>query len=126
MLVHVNVKLGASVMLTQHHVRLRPPSSVNTNASNIPRQVYVPVPFGQSSQAFHQYTQEARRLPCIVPVPSNELEHPGQHIHSTVPDVVHFCEVRCEFCDYYCTYPLGEPLVTFAEIAINHATVISI
>src|SRR5258706_11485291 len=54
-----------------------------------------------------QFTQEARCLPCVVPVPPNEQEHSGRHVHSTAQDVFHFCNARCEYCEYYCTLPLS-------------------
>ena len=51
-----------------------------------------------------QYTQEARRLPCCVPIPPNEENHSGRHFHSAP---FHFCNTRCEYCEYFCTLPLG-------------------
>jgi hypothetical protein len=56
---------------------------------------------------WNQYTQEARRLPCEVPIEPDEIEHSGQHMHSTDPTIVHFCETRCQHCGYYCDLPLS-------------------
>ena len=66
-----------------------------------------------------QFTQIARRLPCVVPIPPNELSHLGRHVHSTAPDVVHFCNTRCGHCDYYCTYPLGSQLRAILWSSLN-------
>ena len=54
-----------------------------------------------------QFAQEACRLPCAIPIPPNELMHSGRHVHSTALDVFHFCDARCEYCEYYCTLPLS-------------------
>jgi len=53
---------------------------------------------------YFQYRQEARRLPCCVPIPPNELKHSGHHFHSSP---FHFCNTRCEYCEYFCTLSLG-------------------
>ena len=54
-----------------------------------------------------------------MPIPPNELEHLGRHVHSTASDVVHFCNTRCDYCKYYCTYPLGLQLRVFLWSSLN-------
>ncbi|PVF92927.1 hypothetical protein CPB86DRAFT_144289 [Serendipita vermifera] len=58
---------------------------------------------------YTKYTQEARRLPCDVPIEPNQLRHAGPHVHSQDPKAFHYCEERCKHCEYYCTLPLGHP-----------------
>ncbi|PVF98362.1 hypothetical protein CPB86DRAFT_825740 [Serendipita vermifera] len=58
---------------------------------------------------YTKYTQEARRLPCDVPIEPNQLRHAGPHVHSQDPKAFHYCEERCRHCEYYCTLPLGHP-----------------
>ncbi|KAF8289765.1 hypothetical protein DL93DRAFT_2069130 [Clavulina sp. PMI_390] len=58
---------------------------------------------------FTKYTQESKRLRCVVPIPPNDLYHSGEHTHSLKAPVFHFCEVRCPSCQYFCTLPLGHP-----------------
>jgi hypothetical protein len=52
-----------------------------------------------------QYTQQAHRLPCAIPIPAGSLKHSGLHRHN---GDFHYCEAQCPQCDYYCTLPLGE------------------
>ncbi|CAG8491773.1 7035_t:CDS:10 [Funneliformis caledonium] len=40
---------------------------------------------------------------CSKKIPPNEFKHDGPHIH----DNFHFCDVKCPFCEYYCTLPYG-------------------
>jgi hypothetical protein len=61
-----------------------------------------------NSDYFPQYTQVARRLPCIVPISPDAITHDGPHVHSTDPKMFHFCETRCISCDYLCHLPLGQ------------------
>ncbi|KIJ64834.1 hypothetical protein HYDPIDRAFT_111462 [Hydnomerulius pinastri MD-312] len=57
-----------------------------------------------------QYTKVlAKRLKCIKPIPPGATKHKGSHNHSLDKKVVHFCEMRCENCGYFCTLPLGHP-----------------
>jgi hypothetical protein len=66
----------------------------------------------------------AKRLPCVLAIPSGQVEHQGTHRHSTDQNAAHFCETRytssfydrpgltchryrCENCGYYCVLPLG-------------------
>ncbi|KAI9455502.1 hypothetical protein HD554DRAFT_2207426 [Boletus coccyginus] len=57
-----------------------------------------------------QYTKVfAKRLKCIKPIPPGATEHRGAHNHSLDNKIVHFCEIRCENCGYFCTLPLGHP-----------------
>ncbi|KAH7910222.1 hypothetical protein BJ138DRAFT_1127056 [Hygrophoropsis aurantiaca] len=58
---------------------------------------------------YTKYSQVAKRLKCIKPIPSGALTHNGSHNHSMDKNVVHLCETRCENCGYFCTLPLGHP-----------------
>ena len=62
-----------------------------------------------------QFPREARCLPCVVPIPPNGREHSGRHVYSTAQNVFHFCNARCEYCEYDRTLPLG-------HIQPEHAT----
>ncbi|KAI9453845.1 hypothetical protein BJY52DRAFT_1225384 [Lactarius psammicola] len=52
----------------------------------------------------------AKRLQCVKTIPPGETSHEGAHIHSKEKNPFHFCEIRCENCNYFCTLPLGEKL----------------
>ncbi|KAF8216813.1 hypothetical protein K438DRAFT_1658303 [Mycena galopus ATCC 62051] len=56
---------------------------------------------------YTKYSQAAKRLPCVFPIPPGQREHSGPHNHSTDPAPFHFCEMRCESCGYFCTLPRG-------------------
>ncbi|KZS89200.1 hypothetical protein SISNIDRAFT_458932 [Sistotremastrum niveocremeum HHB9708] len=56
-----------------------------------------------------QFTKNVKRLPCAVPIPAGTFKHDGPHRHSMADDMFHFCEARCESCDYLCTLPHGHP-----------------
>lgn len=58
---------------------------------------------------YTRYTQVARRLDCVIPIPPGALTHDGVHTHDTAADVFHFCDARCPNCEYLCTLPLGHP-----------------
>ncbi|KAF8607202.1 hypothetical protein BDV93DRAFT_467878 [Ceratobasidium sp. AG-I] len=58
---------------------------------------------------YTQYSQEKRRLSCVVVVQPGQTAHQGPHTHSTAEVVFHFCDVQCPRCKYYCTLPLGHP-----------------
>ncbi|KAJ6620561.1 hypothetical protein B0H10DRAFT_2188402 [Mycena sp. CBHHK59/15] len=58
---------------------------------------------------YTKYSQVAKRLPCVFPIPPGERQHSGPHNHSADPAPFHFCEERCESCGYYCTLPRGHP-----------------
>ncbi|KAF8840167.1 hypothetical protein BDN67DRAFT_952189 [Paxillus ammoniavirescens] len=53
------------------------------------------------------YLPVSKRLKCVKVIPPGETQHAGSHTHSLNPKVVHFCEVRCDYCSYFCTLPLG-------------------
>ncbi|KIK75265.1 hypothetical protein PAXRUDRAFT_835730, partial [Paxillus rubicundulus Ve08.2h10] len=53
------------------------------------------------------YSQVAKRLKCVKPIPPGQSQHEGSHDHSLDPDVVHYCQERCASCQYFCTLPLG-------------------
>ncbi|KAH9014402.1 hypothetical protein EDB85DRAFT_2295948 [Lactarius pseudohatsudake] len=56
---------------------------------------------------YTKYTQVAKRLQCVKTIPPGQRSHHGSHIHSKEKNPFHFCEVRCENCNYFCTLPLG-------------------
>ncbi|CCA69205.1 hypothetical protein PIIN_03105 [Serendipita indica DSM 11827] len=56
---------------------------------------------------YTKYTQVPRRLGCEVKIPRHLTRHEGRHTHSVKPDVFHFCETRCNYCDYFCTLEYG-------------------
>ncbi|KAI0796932.1 hypothetical protein C8Q75DRAFT_796662 [Abortiporus biennis] len=56
---------------------------------------------------YTKYTQESKRLPCVIQIPPGELEHLGKHVHNTDKNTFHFCKTRCDYCGYFCTLPLG-------------------
>ncbi|KAH7105371.1 hypothetical protein BKA62DRAFT_689459 [Auriculariales sp. MPI-PUGE-AT-0066] len=56
---------------------------------------------------FTKYSQDARRLPCEIRIPSGEMAHSGPHVHTTDPSVAHYCDQRCPMCEYLCTLPYG-------------------
>ncbi|KAJ7195854.1 hypothetical protein C8J57DRAFT_534894 [Mycena rebaudengoi] len=56
---------------------------------------------------YTKYSQVAKRLPCVFQIPPGELQHSGPHNHSTDPVPFHFCETRCDSCQYFCTLPRG-------------------
>ncbi|KZT36298.1 hypothetical protein SISSUDRAFT_1007685 [Sistotremastrum suecicum HHB10207 ss-3] len=58
---------------------------------------------------FTKYTQNVKRLPCAIPIPAGTIKHEGPHRHSMADDMFHYCEARCESCDYLCTLPHGHP-----------------
>ena len=41
-----------------------------------------------------QTVSAAKRLPCVKPIPPEEREHQGSHIHSLDPEPFHFCDTR--------------------------------
>ncbi|KAG8795910.1 hypothetical protein FRC12_008165 [Ceratobasidium sp. 428] len=55
---------------------------------------------------YTKYSQLARRLTCVVPIPPGESTHTGLHTHGMENDVFHFCDTRCPNCEYFCTLPL--------------------
>ncbi|CAG8501198.1 7794_t:CDS:10 [Ambispora gerdemannii] len=72
---------------------------------------------------FTKYSQNAQRLPCCIKIPPYEFKHEGKHVHvhekmhkcdATCPEDwgehvkkhnIHFCDVKCPHCAYYCTLP---------------------
>ncbi|PKC68807.1 hypothetical protein RhiirA1_456805 [Rhizophagus irregularis] len=59
----------------------------------------------ETSIAFTKYTQSNERLRCIKKIPPNKFEHTGKHTHGE--DSFHFCDAKCQFCEYFCTLPYG-------------------
>lgn len=58
---------------------------------------------------YTKYSQAAKRLPCVRPIPPWQREHEGGHIHSLDPSPFHFCDAKCDNCGYFCTLPQGHP-----------------
>ncbi|KAG2116835.1 hypothetical protein DEU56DRAFT_984883 [Suillus clintonianus] len=58
---------------------------------------------------YTKYSQVAKRLRCVKPVPPGLVAHKGPHNHSLDKKVVHFCRAKCDHCGYFCTLPLGHP-----------------
>ncbi|GBE82556.1 hypothetical protein SCP_0409400 [Sparassis crispa] len=58
---------------------------------------------------YTKYSQVAKRLKCVKPIPPGKISHPGPHSHTADDNGFHYCETRCENCGYYCTLPLGHP-----------------
>jgi hypothetical protein len=56
---------------------------------------------------YTKYTQVAKRLQCVKTIPPGQTSHEGVHIHSKDKNPFHFCEIRCDNCNYFCTLPLG-------------------
>ncbi|PVF98364.1 hypothetical protein CPB86DRAFT_797339 [Serendipita vermifera] len=50
---------------------------------------------GVQNYASRKYTQIARQLPCKIPIPPGELQHPGPHLHSQDPALFHYCTKQC-------------------------------
>ncbi|KIM22917.1 hypothetical protein M408DRAFT_332686 [Serendipita vermifera MAFF 305830] len=69
--------------------------------------------------AYTKYTQEARRLQCIISLAPDQLEHDGRHVHSNDLDPFHYCEEQCKHCGYYCTLPLRH---VQSEHSTNHGS----
>ncbi|RIA99609.1 hypothetical protein C1645_746686 [Glomus cerebriforme] len=52
-----------------------------------------------------KYIQLNERLRCSKSIPPNEFNHIGKHTHKK--DGFHYCDAKCQFCEYYCTLPYG-------------------
>ncbi|CAG8438292.1 8031_t:CDS:10 [Funneliformis caledonium] len=55
--------------------------------------------------AFTKYIQLNARLACIKKIPPNKFKHNGKHTHEE--SGFHFCDAKCQFCEYFCTLPYG-------------------
>ncbi|GLJ12791.1 hypothetical protein SUGI_0197900 [Cryptomeria japonica] len=55
----------------------------------------------------HVSEQNGLRKDCCIPIPAFEKTHKGMHIHTLNPDAVHYCNVRCEACGYFCQKPIN-------------------
>ncbi|KAF7308315.1 VWFA domain-containing protein [Mycena chlorophos] len=58
---------------------------------------------------YTKYSQVAKRLECVFPIPPGEKAHAGPHCHSADQNPFHYCQARCENCGYFCTLPRGHP-----------------
>ncbi|GBB83177.1 hypothetical protein RclHR1_00010059 [Rhizophagus clarus] len=59
----------------------------------------------ETSITFKKYIQLSERLRCNKKIPPNEFEHIGKHTHKE--NGFHYCDAKCQFCEYYCTLPYG-------------------
>ncbi|CAJ0745699.1 13896_t:CDS:10, partial [Entrophospora sp. SA101] len=59
----------------------------------------------ESSISFFKYIQQSERMRCIKRIPPNSFKHEGIHSHNE--SGVHFCDKKCQFCEYYCNLPHG-------------------
>jgi len=55
--------------------------------------------------AFTKYIQLNERLACIKKIPPNKFKHNGKHTHEE--SGFHYCDAKCQFCEYFCTLPYG-------------------
>ncbi|MCO5576995.1 hypothetical protein L7F22_030816 [Adiantum nelumboides] len=64
---------------------------------------------GKRSDFEYDYVSEQseERKGCCLMVPPFMCSHKGSHTHSTNVNVLHYCNVRCPACDYYCQLPFG-------------------
>ena len=49
--------------------------------------------------------QNGVRKGCCKVVPPKSRQHEGEHIHSSTENLVHYCNLKCPTCGYYCTLP---------------------
>ncbi|KAF8685043.1 hypothetical protein RHS04_00827 [Rhizoctonia solani] len=56
---------------------------------------------------YTRFTQVARQLSCVIPIPPGELSHDGVHVHDTGDNPFHYCDARCPNCEYVCGLPFG-------------------
>ncbi|CAI2177086.1 2129_t:CDS:10 [Funneliformis geosporum] len=65
----------------------------------------------ETSITFTKYIQLSERLRCNKRIPPNAFKHTGKHTHHASDDLTqngfHFCDVKCQFCEYFCTLPNG-------------------
>ncbi|GBB85151.1 hypothetical protein RclHR1_11700001 [Rhizophagus clarus] len=64
-----------------------------------------------TSITYTKYIQVSEKSRCIKKIPPNKFEHAGKHMHSEEKDAFHFCDKKCQFCEYYCTLPYGHPQI---------------
>lgn len=66
---------------------------------------------GKRGDFEYEYVSEQSeiRKSCCLLIPPSQQRHAGPHVHTTNSSAVHFCEVRCPACDYYCQLPIGHP-----------------
>ncbi|CAB4446571.1 unnamed protein product [Rhizophagus irregularis] len=55
---------------------------------------------------YTKYIQLNEKLKCNKKIPPNEFEHTGKHTHKE-EEAFHYCNKKCQFCEYYCTLPYG-------------------
>ncbi|CAG8529874.1 17251_t:CDS:10, partial [Acaulospora morrowiae] len=58
---------------------------------------------------FTKHIQISERLMCCKRIPPNKFKHEGTHSHSQDNNSFHFCDTKCQFCEYYCTLPYRHP-----------------
>ncbi|CAJ0762989.1 13890_t:CDS:10 [Entrophospora sp. SA101] len=59
----------------------------------------------ETSISFFKYIQQSERMRCNKRIPPNSFKHEGTHSHDE--NGVHFCDKKCQFCEYYCNLPHG-------------------
>ncbi|KAL2635735.1 hypothetical protein R1flu_007214 [Riccia fluitans] len=55
----------------------------------------------------HVAEQSGVRKSCCKEIPPFQTEHEGPHSHSLKENIVHFCDIKCPACGYFCTEPIG-------------------
>ncbi|CAG8641441.1 26067_t:CDS:10, partial [Dentiscutata erythropus] len=60
-----------------------------------------------TSFTFTKYIQLSERVKCCKKIPPNAFHHEGKHSHEE--NGFHFCDAKCQFCEYYCILPYGHP-----------------
>ncbi|CAG8518802.1 6940_t:CDS:10, partial [Acaulospora morrowiae] len=56
---------------------------------------------------FTKYIQLSERSRCYKKIPPNKFKHEGRHSHSQDINSFHFCDAKCQYCEYYCILPYG-------------------
>ncbi|CAG8468542.1 16128_t:CDS:10 [Funneliformis caledonium] len=72
-----------------------------------------------------KYIQLSERLKCNIKIPPNEFKHTGKHTHLTNDNLTqeygfHFCDVKCQFCEYYVCIAKKNPLFVYNNMLIQY------
>ncbi|KAL3686193.1 hypothetical protein R1sor_004215 [Riccia sorocarpa] len=57
----------------------------------------------------HVAEQTGVRKSCCIEIPPFHTKHEGPHLHSVKENIVHFCDIKCPACGYFCTEPIDHP-----------------
>ena len=59
---------------------------------------------GKRSTFTYQAAREANgeREKCCIRIPQGQMEHKGNHVHTTDSSKIHSCDVKCPSCGYFC------------------------